>query len=120
MLSLFHSKSQRQKKKNTIGLDQIVWRLEASRSRTRLADRGSEPPRLQLYQVNKSLFNMCGSFEDYIQKDILQIQQSLSASNLTLCCFHIALRMAQSVFLYHFIQTSAPRQLRLSTLSLCP
>lgn len=34
----------------------MVWRLESSRTRLRLTDGGSKPPRKQLQQANKSYF----------------------------------------------------------------
>lgn len=44
---------------NILGLREIVLTLEASRTRPRLADKGSQPWRRQLLQEKKSYFHMC-------------------------------------------------------------
>jgi len=46
---------------NILAIDKIVWRLEVSRTRPRLADGGSKPQRWQLMQENKRHFYTEGS-----------------------------------------------------------
>ena len=60
---------------NSLGLDKIVWRPEASRSKPRIGDRGSEPQRQNLLRRIKKYFYICAfgnpSFMSSIYEDNL-------------------------------------------------